>query len=145
MFSVIKNLKISQKLILLSALPLLLVILFGIQEVMSSREGVKASLQTQEAMEAFRLLDNVAHNFAVERGLTAGFLGSKGDAGIYDKLKAQRNNADDAQRKLTAFTPEHIDTVLWRQATAEVIAILQGKQAMRQQVDTLKRRCFLNH
>lgn len=138
MFSVIKNLKISQKLILLSGLPLLLVILFGIQEVISSREGVKASLQTQEAMEAFRLLDNVAHNFAVERGLTAGFLGSKGDAGMYDKLKAQRNNADDAQRKLTAFTPEHIDTVLWRQATAEVISILQGKQAMRQQVDTLK-------
>lgn len=137
MLSMIKNLKISQKLILLSGLPLLLVILLGLQGVKSSQEGVKASLQTLEAMEAFRLLDNVAHNFAVERGLTAGFLGSKGDSGIHDKLKAQRAKADDAQRKLTGFTPEHISSALWRQATAEVVSILQGKQSMRQQVDTL--------
>lgn len=138
MFSLRKRLKISQKLILLSGLPLILVVFLGIGEIKASISRAENSLQTQEAIEAFRLLDNVAHNFAVERGLTAGFLGSKGDAGIYDKLKAQRSKADNAQMNLAGFNPKHISTTLWRQATEEIISILRDKQAMRQQVDTLK-------
>jgi len=47
----------------------------------------------QEAVQLATILDDIAHNHAVERGLTAGFLGSKGASGR-DKLGAQRVKAE---------------------------------------------------
>lgn len=134
----IKNSKISHKLLALAGLPLILFTVLGVQEVISSRTQVEQSLRTEEAMEAFSLLDGVAHNFAVERGLTAGFLGSKGDAGIKDKLNNQRLKADNAQNALQRFSPEYIDTALWNKAVNEVNSLFTDKTNVRAQVDTLK-------
>ena len=48
------------------------------------------------------VMDNLAHNYAVERGLTAGYLGSKGTTG-YDKLKDQRALADKATQQFNSL------------------------------------------
>lgn len=45
------------------------------------------------------ILDNIAHQFAVERGLSAGFIGG-GSSDVYERVKAQRVNADEAVKTL---------------------------------------------
>lgn len=137
MKNLIKNSKISHKLIFLSGIPLALFLAFSFDEISISRTQVNESLRTKEAMEAFSLLDNVSHNFAVERGLTAGFLGSKGDPGIKEKLNEQRAKADAAQRSLEGFTPSYVPQTLWNKAVADVEALFEKKATVRQQVDTL--------
>lgn len=54
-----------------------------------------ADIATKDARIA-SIMDNVAHNFAVERGLTAGYLGSQGANGR-SKLDEQRAVADQAK------------------------------------------------
>lgn len=58
-------------------------------------QTIKSQDQIAEIVDLSSTLANVAHNFAIERGLTAGFVGSKGAAGP-DKLNAQRKKADQA-------------------------------------------------
>ena len=83
------------------------------------------------------LLDAVAHEHAVERGLSAGFLGSGGITGR-DKLTKQRETADTAEQNLLqflknrkAFLNEH------RIDLAEVQSALRNKTAIRNKVDKL--------
>ncbi|KXF82674.1 hypothetical protein [Enterovibrio coralii] len=89
MANIFTNAKISHKLAALTGITLLVIAGLGWDEILNSRTIAKDSLRTEEATQAFGLLDGIAHNFAVERGLTAGFLGSGGDAGIKEKLDAQ--------------------------------------------------------
>lgn len=81
-------------------------------------------------------LEKIAHNHAVERGLTAGFLGSKSPA-QKQKVDAQRLKADQA---VNSFSQQ---LGLWRDnrevndATSLLLKHLQGKAALRKQVDAI--------
>jgi len=55
--------------------------------------------QDQQFVEFSKIADSVAHNFAVERGLSAGFIGS-GDDSVWQKLSQQRKKADSALSQL---------------------------------------------
>ncbi|RXE95023.1 hypothetical protein [Pseudoalteromonas phenolica] len=48
--------------------------------------------QDQQFVEFSKIADSVAHNFAVERGLSAGFIGS-GDDSVWQKLSQQRKKS----------------------------------------------------
>ena len=80
-------------------------------------------------------VESVAHHHAVERGLTAGFLGDGTDK-MLANVQAQRVNADKAQTDLTRLLqdkktyPENIQRLL-----LPVLDILQGKPALRREVD----------
>lgn len=55
--------------------------------------------QDQQLIEFAKVADSVAHNFAVERGLSAGFIGSGSDT-VWQKVTQQRSKADAALRTL---------------------------------------------
>lgn len=55
--------------------------------------------QDQQLIEFAKVSDSVAHNFAVERGLSAGFIGS-GNESVWQKVVQQRTKADAALNQL---------------------------------------------
>lgn len=86
-----------------------------------------------------QVLSQVAHNFAVERGLSAGFLGSKGARGA-DKVKAQRVKADDAAQNLMDSLGQIRSYTLNPQSEAllaELVELLEQRVSLRKKVDAL--------
>ncbi|MBX2807664.1 MAG: nitrate- and nitrite sensing domain-containing protein [Cellvibrionaceae bacterium] len=63
---------------------------------------INDSKRARDVVDYSQLLDAIAHNHAVERGLTAGFLASKGSRG-QDKLSAQRQKAAAARDNFSRF------------------------------------------
>ncbi|MBY6185282.1 methyl-accepting chemotaxis protein [Marinobacter hydrocarbonoclasticus] len=99
--------------------------------------------QAHMGMEEFaliRVLDDVAHQHAVERGLSAGYLGQPNADG-FNRLVQQRVRADKAVQVMMAVDPnQHSPAVAEniRQSQADIRAVLLGKAAIRQEVDTGK-------
>jgi hypothetical protein len=69
---------------------------------MQENKNVYNANYSLEAVSLFNALDNVAHNFAIERGLTAGFIASEGLSGK-EKLIQQRKKIRPRRKKLTKF------------------------------------------
>ncbi|MFG1496103.1 methyl-accepting chemotaxis protein [Saccharospirillum sp. HFRX-1] len=105
-------------------------------------QGRQTAVESELAVELARmtaLLDAVAHEHAVERGLTAGFLGSGGTQGR-DALEEQRRKADAAEQALRAASPEDFPAISersFRNTVEPVIEQLDDKAALRVQVDQL--------
>ncbi|SHO55194.1 methyl-accepting chemotaxis protein [Vibrio quintilis] len=137
--SLLKKLKVSHAIGVVGLLP---VIFFFIAVCLLANVVLKEWHQGRMIQDITRLshvLDGVAHNFAVERGLTAGFLGSKGTRGRTEMLR-QRQVADQAEsalRQLSAddfleITPEQLHMM-----RADVFRHLSEKSQVRRQVDAL--------
>jgi len=86
----LNDLKISHKLILMLSIPLLGLLFFSIGEINDRWQQMDEAQAVQEIVELSQRLDAVAHNFAVERGLSAGYLGSGGKR-FAKKLGEQRS------------------------------------------------------
>ena len=109
MFNPTRALNIRTTLITVFVIPTLLLLIFiGIQIKNANEQLISAEL-SQETVALFNLYDNVAHQFAVERGLTAGVIAAKGQGKQRDALQKQRGVADDAYNSLLAFRPESLD------------------------------------
>ncbi|WP_375321950.1 nitrate- and nitrite sensing domain-containing protein [Aliivibrio logei] len=93
--SVFKSIKL--RLLIISLLPTLIISVFLIQLLMQENKNVYNANYSLEAVSLFNALDNVAHNFAVERGLTAGFIASEG-LSSKEKLIQQRKKSDLAEK-----------------------------------------------
>ena len=99
---------------------------------------IQTSKKVYELVGYAQVLDKVAHNFAVERGLTAGFLGSGGQKGK-DKLAAQRAKADDARNGFLATydtLPNDIPVQI-SDSFAQIKRLLAQVPELRTQVDML--------
>jgi methyl-accepting chemotaxis protein len=94
--------RVSTAIAVVSILPLLLTVVLLFILTMSFNGQVRNGELIEDVIKVSKLLDDVAHNFAVERGLTAGFLASGGAIGK-DKLTEQRFKADGARKALTEF------------------------------------------
>lgn len=133
------NLKIVHALRIITLLPLFLIALgFGLW-FNTLADDYYAAQQTRNIVELTRLLDGVAHNHAVERGLTAGFLGSGGSQGAA-ALKTQRTQAQAAGAALASATEEeysYLSPALFREAVQPVLTQLQNRDSIRRQVDAL--------
>nr|WP_224746113.1 methyl-accepting chemotaxis protein [Neiella litorisoli] len=84
-------------------------------------------------------MDGVAHQHAVERGLTAGFLGSKGTK-LRAELSSQRAKADNAERELAEYAQQsHLvkQSPAIEKAIVGVQRLLREKGRVRQLVDRL--------
>ncbi|GBL05493.1 methyl-accepting chemotaxis protein [Glaciecola sp. KUL10] len=80
-------------------------------------------------------LDNVAHQHAVERGLTAGFLGKPSEQ-AKAKVDAQRIKADSAISNLKKLLNSDNQTgVDLRQTLSALLSHIDGKERVRRQVD----------
>ncbi|MGR5145105.1 methyl-accepting chemotaxis protein [Photobacterium alginatilyticum] len=137
MFNPTRALNIRTTLITVFVIPTLLLLIFiGIQIKNANEQLINAEL-SQETVALFNLYDNVAHQFAVERGLTAGVIAAKGQGKQRDALQKQRDVADDAYNRLLAFRPESLDPAVVSTLLSEVKAQLDKRQNIRSQVDSL--------
>ncbi|WP_460234224.1 methyl-accepting chemotaxis protein [Aurantivibrio plasticivorans] len=118
--------------------PLCLLALLTIFLVISSFRDVRQGYQTQDIVTMAEALDKVAHNHAVERGLTAGFLASKGTRNS-NALKEQRAKAD--QARLNFIKQLELHRGDYGQEIQERLATLHGKlekvEGLRKLVDVL--------
>lgn len=88
-------------------IPLLIALTIAIAFLMFDLlRGMSASKTINDVVELSNALDGVAHNLAVERGLTAGFLGSGGAKGK-DKVDKQRKVADDAKQHFLSIKKQY--------------------------------------
>lgn len=113
-----------------SCLFIFLLIGFSIQEDIDNIDSAKGD---QLLLELALKADNVAHNFAVERGLSAGFIAG-GAASQFTKATAQRKKADNALQALKNADMNTLsgEAILLRTRLENYIA---NRTAIRQQVD----------
>ena len=71
--------------------------------IFNSVSGRSAAQRDHEIIDVIRALDDVAHHFAVERGLTAGFLGSQSSEAMA-KVEKQRQVASQKLQSLKSLT-----------------------------------------
>jgi diguanylate cyclase (GGDEF)-like protein len=131
------RLSINLKLLVLSALPLLLLLLFLFHEGNNLYTIRKNSYQTKLIIELSLTLGNIAHQHALERGLTAGYLGGYGAKGK-DKLLKQRKKSDQSVNKLTIFMDIHQSVLINISPNIdELVDLLKQKKLVRAKVDKL--------
>lgn len=119
---------------ILAALIILLLAAITISAELTERRNAQNDLRLLEALKA---LDNVAHQHAVERGLTAGFLGNPSDE-ARAKVTKQRANADAAVQALDEVIAElSSDFPVVANSTALLRQQLNEKPKLRREVDAL--------
>jgi len=83
--SFLSSLPVAKKIELIYTPSVVVLAIFVLSIVISDITQISKAKTIKSNIELVLMLDAVAHNHAVERGLTAGFLGSKGAKGK-DKL-----------------------------------------------------------
>ena len=117
---------------ILAAVVILILAIVTIEAQLKERRN---ALNDILMLQALRALDNVAHQHAVERGLTAGFLGNPSEENRA-KVSQQRGKADAAAAQLAEVTQAlAADFPVVKQATAVLSQQLQGKAKLRAEVD----------
>ncbi|MGB0783681.1 MAG: methyl-accepting chemotaxis protein [Marinomonas sp.] len=137
--SLFSNLKVSHSVAIVGILPSLFAIIIVFILVKDLNKRVHEGRVAEDMVMLSTLLDGVAHNFAVERGLSAGYLGSKGANGK-EALMAQRLVADKAESALRnipgdifeALGQDEIDGL-----RGSVLTMLTNKDNVRKSVDVL--------
>lgn len=135
--NLLKLLNIKNTILLVFLIPTTLLMGLIATQIFKAQERADHAQASQEAVELFHLFDNIAHQFAVERGLTAGVVASKGQGPQGTALKQQRVKADQAYQSLLAFAPQVLDKQLIDRLSQDVRQQLEQRNSIRQQVDTL--------
>ncbi len=121
----------------IAGIPLLLAVGLAIELITDFRTQAQNSLRDREIITAVTHYDELAHNMAVERGLTAGVLGSKGDPEQVQKLLKQRAVVDSTIRKLKEFTPVYLNAAVIADLQQDIDTELDKLNAIRTGVDRL--------
>ncbi|RQW64858.1 methyl-accepting chemotaxis protein [Vibrio viridaestus] len=124
--------------IFLTSVPILLSIVLFIEDMAELLEDKADSLRDKEVVEFALRADELAHNLAVERGLTAGVIGSKGAGAQIEQLKVQRKIVDDKISLLREFKPQYLDNAFIQSLNQTIYEELETLPVVRQQVDSLK-------
>lgn len=133
---VLQRLSIFQLTICGALILLISVAFLAFKDVSRSLSDTSAASSDVEMINLIASVEAIAHHHAVERGLTAGYLGNPSDA-AFDKVKAQRKKADEAQRKLESLLSEN--AVYGEKVSRILLALkeyLAGKDALRSEVDS---------
>ncbi|MCU7835512.1 MAG: nitrate- and nitrite sensing domain-containing protein [gamma proteobacterium symbiont of Taylorina sp.] len=100
--SLINNLKLGQKLALLAAVPLFIMVVFALLRSVSALSLYNSALQLESLTQLSINSSSLVHELQKERGMTAGFLGSKGEKFARQIVK-QRQLVDKKREKLNHF------------------------------------------
>ncbi len=133
------NLTLVKAILLVSLLPLLGMLLSFSVHVKNSHTHIVNAKKTIDEIYLVDLLSNVAHQHAIERGLTAGFLGSKGEK-FFDKMKVQRQQSNSSAQSINMLKPDEIPNLDYQQVikALEPLKIsLKKKVETRDKVDRL--------
>lgn len=140
MRNLLKKLQFSQLLALVSILPMALVLIVTTLFVLELTEKKNNTHYSYDALLVARILDGIAHNHAIERGLTEGFLASKSTQDK-EKVIAQRKKSDasiEALNQLSAGDLQGFDFAYIQTTLTPLRNILAKKQDTRKKVDAME-------
>ncbi|MFC3122855.1 methyl-accepting chemotaxis protein [Agaribacter flavus] len=135
----LKKVNVSQAISLIIAIPTFLLCTAVALLMYEYGQNSKNQQLVIDIVNIASLLDGVAHTHAVERGTSAGFLGSKGQVGQEAMLKA-RQNADTAENKLKNFDAEELSQYSsneFNYLRQQLLQTLAEKNRVRKKVDAL--------
>jgi len=113
---------------------IILLVIAGLLVIYEQSDRVSAQ-RNIAFLEVLKALDDVAHHHAVERGLTAGFLGNPSDES-FAKVVAQRQRADETHSRLKSLTDNLSDRFSIIPRTTQLLFNeLNGKSELRAAVD----------
>ncbi|GGA87790.1 methyl-accepting chemotaxis protein [Neiella marina] len=133
------RLKLTHLIAVLVFIPLLILIVMLVRAVFTAHQQVQQAQARQSMVALVAAMDGVAHQHAVERGLTAGFLGSKGTK-LRGELASQRGKADKAEKVLVDYAQQSLlvkQSPAIEKAIVGVQRLLRQKGRVRQLVDSL--------
>jgi len=134
---VLKNMKISLKLLLVLAIPIIGMILFATVNLLDDLRTLSSMRTTQSLITVSTASGALVHELQKERGLTAGFLGSKGEK-FKEELHKQRQAVDNAAEKLQATIAGQGSRIEVLKATLDVVTSnLQRIASIRSATDAL--------
>ncbi|EOA6603603.1 methyl-accepting chemotaxis protein [Vibrio vulnificus] len=122
---------------IVAGVPLLISIFLAGNTILDFNRQAKMSEVDREAIQMVILFDNLAHNLAVERGLTAGVLGSKGNPDQVAALGQQRGKADQAIAALRSYKPELLNSTFVNMLVSDITQQLSQLNNVRAGVDKL--------
>ena len=131
-------LTLKHKLLILAGLPLLLALTFSFLLIKDANNAENNATDIDRLMTLAVINSELVHELQKERGLTAGFIGSKGSATFFKKLKQQRQQTDTlkSQKLSTNLKLVNIMTkVGLTQTQNKNIALIDKITAIRQQVN----------
>ncbi len=137
MNSLLQRFSLHHLVLILAGVPLIITLVMALKLAQDQKQIVNLANKDKEAITLTLLYDNLAHNLAVERGLTAGVLGSKGKPQQVEKLKQHRLKADHHIAEFRAFSPQYIDASFAQRIKSDVDNQLANIRSIRTQVDQL--------
>lgn len=102
-------------------------------------ERKESLVKANEALEFIALMDDLATNIALERGLTEGVLGASALDVQSLQLQEQRTKTNQTIQALKQFTPEYIDPAFIKKMLNTFWQRLEQRQEMLDAVDALNR------
>ena len=131
----LKKLSVLQLTILGTACLFISIMFLAYKDISASRDVLSSANRDIKLVTIITAVERVAHHHAVERGLTAGFLGNPSDASR-NKVISQRKKADAAVEKVNSIMDSD-----WSESPSisvilsPVLALLNEKAEVRKQVD----------
>ncbi|MDR9467763.1 nitrate- and nitrite sensing domain-containing protein [Marinospirillum sp.] len=101
-----KRMGIRSKLILMTGLPTLFLVIFSLLGFNQRAEVAGNMLQLEEGVELSVLMGSLAHEMQIERGMSAGYLGSEG-RNFASELPAQREASDQRREALLLYLDQN--------------------------------------
>ena len=95
-----KKIKFKYKLGLLILIPLFVELIFGYQTIQNNNSEYQNSLATLELAQLSQVTSNIIHELQKERGMSAGYIGSKGQ-NFKTKLPNQWEDTDEKTAMLS--------------------------------------------
>ena len=137
MNTLIHRFSLNHLVLFLAGIPILISLSLAVELVLNYRTTLENANSDKSATELILLYDNLAHNLAVERGLSAGVLGSKGNPEQVKALIAHRKKADQHVQKLMSFSDDTLPLPWQTKLKSDVANELAKLNEVRRQVDTL--------
>ncbi len=134
-----KNITIKTKLIILLLLPLIGLILISAKSIMSDYQNLSTLKKLDVGVELSIKLSQMVHETQKERGMTAGFIGSKG-VNFKDKLPLQREATNKKIKEFKNFISTHNTQNIDKSLTLSlqhISSALSNINSIRNQVDNL--------
>ncbi|MFY8349262.1 methyl-accepting chemotaxis protein [Pseudoalteromonas sp. SSM20] len=129
----LKNLSFKKAIIAISVVTTLFIFLLIAISMQKDLINIESAKRDQMLLTLALKADNVAHNFAVERGLSAGYIGS-GAALQLSKVKQQRNKADNAWQQLKSAKMDNLTPGITK-LRSRLESQINNRASIRQQVD----------
>ncbi|QDF75367.1 MULTISPECIES: methyl-accepting chemotaxis protein [Shewanella] len=132
----ISDLKIRNKLLLVIVPPILGATFFGLFVVYGQYQLHQGLRQVETLSELAVVNSDFVHELQKERGMSAGFLGSKGK-NFGDKLPRQRQLSDEQLNNFKTFTANHDLPKAFTQQMSQVNQMIDQLSEIRRRVDSL--------